>query len=235
MCRFFSRCFRFALSPAWHSLVSLAHCIPYDSFSLLFPRPGLCFLFRCIPHGQQMLLWQWTQGQAQATVENESTLLPQVSYAFFSHSMCGLSASCFPAGLLPLSFCLAGDVGKNNVTEQSEGSKTLAGSALAFRLSSALLQSLQGLSLKWVSQDCSLLLVGQKQACWHHLTIFWKLPNERPAQDHRQITLQRWRSCASKSLWLTVLIMCENGQWAHSFSGSGLCCVVLSSHSDTDY
>ena len=142
------------LSPAWHSLVSLAHCISYDGFSFLFPRQGLCFLFKCIPHGQRMVLWHWTQGQA--TVENESTLLPQVSHAFFSHSMCGLSqvsASCFPAGLLSLSFCLAGGVGKNNGTEQSEGSKTLAWSALAFRLSSALLQSLQGLFLKRVSQD----------------------------------------------------------------------------------
>ena len=47
-----------ALSAAQRSLVSLLHCIPYDGFSLLFPRRAVCFLFRCIPRGQLVVvLW----------------------------------------------------------------------------------------------------------------------------------------------------------------------------------
>ena len=81
------------LSAARRSLVCLLRCIPYDGFSLLFPRRGVCFLFRCIPRGQlRAMLWHWTQGQArcqaQAIVEDNRLLLPGFTCVCLTLNVC---------------------------------------------------------------------------------------------------------------------------------------------------
>ena len=141
-----------ALSAARHSLVSLLRCIPYDGFSLLFLRRGVCFLFWCIPLGQLMVvLWHWTQGQAQAIVENNCLLCPPPPQGFtcicLTLNVCTVSELFSSRPTVNVSSFGSG-VGINKGIEQSKKkkkkeSKTLAWSGLAFCWSPALLRSLR--------------------------------------------------------------------------------------------